>query len=120
MCVCKDVFVSSSTLTPEILLTPHPLQGIAMLSYIASLYLVRTVARMPGNGGYARRIELASLCEHLLPKWAYLSVVLGLVASFMANNIASIVVSAQVRCGTGCGGVRGRVRWGTGMCAWSE
>jgi hypothetical protein len=69
---------------------------VAMLSYYASLYLTRAVAWMPGNQGYQKRIEISGITSALLPRWAYLLSVFGLVFSFTANNIASIVISAQV------------------------
>lgn len=60
------VFVDSGWLLSLLLL------GVLLLaSFTASLLLCDAIRALPGNADYSRRVELLSLAQELLPRWAY-------------------------------------------------
>ena len=69
---------------------------VGIFTYWASLYLTRAVQLMPGNNNFQRRIEISSISQFLFNKPLFMLTMFSLIASFMAANIAAIVISAQV------------------------
>jgi hypothetical protein len=68
---------------------------ISAWSTASALFLTRLIQRLPGNAGFGHRIEFGKVAQVLLPRWAYLAVVLVLCATFICQNISNIIVSAQ-------------------------
>lgn len=85
------VFQSAGWLFPTIIFIIT-----SLLATYSSLFLCKTVAWMRGNRHFQRRVEFSGLAQVLFPKPLYLFTVCVLIFSFMSNNIAAIVVSAQV------------------------
>lgn len=84
------VFVSSGWF-PSLLL----LCVLAATSGAAAHLLCDAIRALPGNAGYARRVELLSAAQELLPRWAYWASFVAFLLSFQVANIGSIVESAQ-------------------------
>ena len=68
---------------------------VAAATTMSALLLARAIASLPGNARFGQRWEMGRVAQELLPRWAYLVTVFFLVASFIAQNISNIIVSAQ-------------------------
>lgn len=70
---------------------------IALFTAKTSVYLADAMASVKGNQHYGKRLEFGKLALLTLPRWAYYAAVLTLIFVFFTNNLANIVMSAQVR-----------------------
>lgn len=60
------------------------------------LYLARAISKFRGNANFAHRVEYLSASHALLPFWAYVLSALALCFSLFSQNVANIVLAAQV------------------------
>ena len=84
------VYVYGGWLVPTLLLI-----GGAIMSCLASFFMVSTMSRLPGNRRFERRVEFANLAKALFPRWLFWLAFSILVISFQLANVLSIIQSAQ-------------------------
>lgn len=85
-----SIFQTSGWLFPTVAFT---LMGL--YAGLCSLILARALSEAPGNGHFQRKLEFSNLASQLLPRWAYVLVICGLITSFQCSNMSAIVESAQ-------------------------
>eukprot|EP01111_Echinosteliopsis_oligospora_P016592 TRINITY_DN6958_c0_g1_i1.p1 TRINITY_DN6958_c0_g1~~TRINITY_DN6958_c0_g1_i1.p1 ORF type:complete len:510 (-),score=78.98 TRINITY_DN6958_c0_g1_i1:2-1531(-) len=85
------IFQAAGWFTPVLLIVI-----MTVLSSFACTFLVEAMSNVPGNERFEGRAEVATLAKLFFPPWAYWLTQALLFISLQANNIAAIVVSAQV------------------------
>jgi len=70
--------------------------GVWAMTTLSSAMFCEAMRRMPGNGQFDGRAEYTTVVRHYLGEWWYVAALLGLNASLLSLNVASIVQSTQV------------------------
>lgn len=68
---------------------------IGLQAGITSMLLAKAISQIPGNKQLRHRFEFGNLTKILYPRWLYLIMFFALVFNLQAQNISSIVISAQ-------------------------
>ncbi|EGG18059.1 hypothetical protein DFA_06726 [Cavenderia fasciculata] len=78
------------------LLTILGFAAIMLLSTLAGLFMIESMASIPGNPRFQLRVEFTMLVRFYFGKWGYYIAQVFINIALQATNVASIIICAQV------------------------
>ncbi|EGC28531.1 hypothetical protein DICPUDRAFT_51794 [Dictyostelium purpureum] len=69
---------------------------ILFTSTLSGLFMVESMASIPGNPRFQLRVEFTMLCRFYFGKWGYIIAQIFINVALQATNVASIIICAQV------------------------